>query len=106
MLNAFTRILGLGFAGLAVTLCFCLQVETSAQQTARQQVASPPQAPPAGSAASSASQSTGAAGRSVLDRYCVSCHNERVKTADLMLDRADIAQPGTNPEVWEKVLRK
>ena len=44
--------------------------------------------------------------RAVLDRYCVTCHNERVKTADLMLDKVDIANPGANPEVWEKVMRK
>ena len=42
----------------------------------------------------------------VLDKSCVSCHNERVKTANLMLDRVDIANPGANPEVWEKVMRK
>jgi hypothetical protein len=36
----------------------------------------------------------------------VTCHNERVKTADLMLDRVDITNPGGNPEVWEKVMRK
>ena len=48
----------------------------------------------------------GAAGRVALDKYCVSCHNERVKTAGLMLDRVDIAHPGAEPEIWEKVARK
>ena len=42
----------------------------------------------------------------VIDKSCVSCHNERVKTANLMLDKVDIANPGANPEVWEKVMRK
>ena len=42
----------------------------------------------------------------MLDRYCVTCHNERVKTADLMLDRVDVADPGAEREVWEKVMRK
>ena len=42
----------------------------------------------------------------MLDRYCVTCHNERVKTADLMLDRVDVTNPGANAEVWEKVMRK
>ena len=44
--------------------------------------------------------------RALLDQYCVGCHNQRVKTADLMLDRADPANPTANPEVWEKVIRK
>jgi hypothetical protein len=42
----------------------------------------------------------------MVDKYCVSCHNERVKTANLMLDRADLSNPGANVEVWEKVMRK
>ena len=42
----------------------------------------------------------------VIEKSCVSCHNERVKTANLMLDKADITNPGQNAEVWEKVMRK
>ena len=30
--------------------------------------------------------------RAVLDRYCVACHNSRVKTAGLALDKVDLAQ--------------
>src|SRR5215469_887340 len=44
--------------------------------------------------------------RAVLDKYCVTCHNERLKTAGLMLDRADADHPGSDPETFEKVLRK
>src|SRR5215510_8875755 len=44
--------------------------------------------------------------RSVLDRYCVTCHNEKSKTAGLMLDKVDPAQVSGNVEVWEKVVRK
>src|SRR5262245_9156486 len=44
--------------------------------------------------------------RAVLDKYCVSCHNQSLKTAGLMLDKADVEHPGTNSEIWEKVLRK
>src|SRR5437868_500295 len=49
---------------------------------------------------------TTAAPRQVLDKYCVPCHNERLKTADLMLDRLDLARVGDRPEIWEKVARK
>src|SRR5262249_26782307 len=44
--------------------------------------------------------------RPVLDRYCVSCHNDRLKTAGLVLSRADLSQVAQNPELWEKVVGK
>jgi hypothetical protein len=42
----------------------------------------------------------------VLDRYCVTCHNQRLATADLKLDEANVANPGDAAEIWEKVVRK
>ena len=44
--------------------------------------------------------------RKFLDQYCVGCHNEKIKTAGLMLDRMDPAQVGDAPDKWEKVVRK
>jgi mono/diheme cytochrome c family protein len=44
--------------------------------------------------------------RLVLDRYCVTCHNERLKTAGLTLDQIDVARPGQRAEELEKVVRK
>jgi mono/diheme cytochrome c family protein len=44
--------------------------------------------------------------RAVLDRYCVTCHNERLKTAGLMLDKMDIVNVPEGAETWEKVVRK
>src|SRR5262245_37547127 len=44
--------------------------------------------------------------QAVLNTYCVTCHNQRLHTADLMLDKADIDHSTDNPAVWEKVLRK
>jgi len=44
--------------------------------------------------------------RAFLDQYCIGCHNEKAKTAGLMLDKMDVSQVGSNPEVWEKVVRK
>jgi cytochrome c5 len=98
--KAFSRrsaVLTLGLVGLAMSMFLCLQAETSAQQAAGQQAVSPQIRSAAGPATSH---------RAVLDRSCVTCHNERVKTANLMLDSVDIANPGANPEVWEKVMRK
>ena len=44
--------------------------------------------------------------RALLDKYCVTCHNEKLKTAGLMLDKADVNHIGDGAEVWEKVVRK
>jgi hypothetical protein len=44
--------------------------------------------------------------RSTLDRYCVTCHNETLKTANLMLDRANVHDLGKAPQIWEKVISK
>src|SRR6266850_5530690 len=44
--------------------------------------------------------------RDVIARYCVSCHNDRTKTAGLTLRPDDIANVGAQADVWEKVVRK
>jgi len=44
--------------------------------------------------------------RALLDKYCVTCHNQKLKTANLMLDKLDPARVGSDPEAWEKVVRK
>src|SRR5216117_2962420 len=49
---------------------------------------------------------TAAAKRAVLDQYCVTCHNDRTKRANLSLEHLDMATAGDHPELWEKVIRK
>jgi mono/diheme cytochrome c family protein len=44
--------------------------------------------------------------RAVLNRYCVTCHNEKLRTAELTLDKMDVDRVGENAPVWEKVVRK
>ena len=44
--------------------------------------------------------------RALLDRYCVTCHNQRLKTGGLTLDTMDVTNVGEAPEVWEKVVQK
>ena len=71
--------------------------------------------PPA-SAAASPGPPPGAAGRQapapeplsreLFDRYCVTCHNERLRTAGLLLDRLDVSRVHANAETLEKVVRK
>jgi cytochrome c5 len=44
--------------------------------------------------------------RALLNQYCVSCHNQRLKTAGVMLDTADLTNISAGAEMWEKVIRK
>ena len=44
--------------------------------------------------------------RVFLNTYCVTCHNQKLKTAGLMLDSVDLADPGAHAEVLEKVIAK
>jgi uncharacterized protein DUF1592/uncharacterized protein DUF1588/uncharacterized protein DUF1585/uncharacterized protein DUF1587/uncharacterized protein DUF1595 len=53
-----------------------------------------------------AQQPLPSAQRKLLDQYCVTCHNQRARTADLLLDKMDVEQTASHPEVWEKVIRK
>ncbi|MGD0133632.1 MAG: hypothetical protein ABSE57_16390, partial [Bryobacteraceae bacterium] len=39
----------------------------------------------------------------MVTKYCVSCHNEKLKTAGLTLDRVDADHPFNSQEIWEKV---
>ena len=42
----------------------------------------------------------------LVGRYCVTCHNEQLRTGGLVLSTLDVAQAGQEPEVWEKVVKK
>jgi mono/diheme cytochrome c family protein len=53
--------------------------------------------PPAGTLSS---------GQAIFNQYCVTCHNERIRTAGLALDRLDAARPQENPDVWERVIAR
>ena len=44
--------------------------------------------------------------RAVLDRYCVTCHNEGTKAGGLALDMLDVSSVASQPDIWEKVVRK
>src|SRR5687767_14058207 len=45
-------------------------------------------------------------GRAVVQKYCVSCHNEKVKSGGLTLSTLDMARVTANADVWEHVIRK
>jgi hypothetical protein len=44
--------------------------------------------------------------RALVERYCVTCHNDRAKTAGLSLEKMNFDRLSADAEVWEKVVRK
>ena len=75
--------------------------------------------PPAAAFAQAGEPAAASPQRALLDRYCVTCHNERVvagagagmmaeqlRLVGLALDSADVDDVAAAPELWEKVVRK
>ncbi len=44
--------------------------------------------------------------RTLLNRYCVTCHNEKLHTAGLTLEKLDVEKTPEGAAVWEKVIQK
>ena len=42
----------------------------------------------------------------LLQRYCIGCHNKRLRTAGLALDELDATNVRADAEIWEKVVQK
>jgi mono/diheme cytochrome c family protein len=78
-----------------VTLVVCAAVVTALTRVET----SSPRAP-------QLSPSAAPTARAMIDTYCVTCHNQRLKTAGLALDTADLTAPHTNPEIWERVITR
>src|SRR5437867_3449780 len=76
-------------------------VSAQAGQTARQ--SNPASQAPAKAAVAAPDA---AAQRALIDQYCVTCHNVKLKTANLLLDQLDFAHLGDHAEIAEKVVRK
>ena len=44
--------------------------------------------------------------QALISRYCVTCHNQRLKTAKLDLSALDLAHPEKDALIWERAIRK
>lgn len=44
--------------------------------------------------------------KALIDQYCVTCHNQRTKTAGLALDTLDLTKLSQNADIWEKAIAK
>jgi cytochrome c551/c552 len=57
-------------------------------------------------AVSLSAQQTAAIQKATLDKYCVTCHSQKLHTADLSLQDLDLNKAPEAAETWEKVIRK
>src|SRR5580765_1830667 len=78
------RLTALCASGLAVTFVLTLEAQSS----------------PVGA------QPPGGTHRALVTRYCISCHNDRLKSGGLGLEAVTAQDVSQHPEVWEKVVRK
>ena len=62
------------------------------------QAAPPPQQP--------SSPATVTSERALVDKYCVACHSDKLKTGGLSLQSADMTNIPVGAETWEKVIHK
>ncbi len=44
--------------------------------------------------------------QAVINKYCITCHNTKLKTAGLQLDTVDVEHIGERADLWEKVAGK
>src|SRR5262249_55900555 len=51
-------------------------------------------------------QTTAAPQKALVDKYCVTCHSERLHTGGLSLQDANLTDVPKGAETWEKVIRK
>ena len=53
-----------------------------------------------------AASSVASSEAALIERYCVTCHNDRLQTGNLSLEAVDITDAAAHADVWEKVVRK
>jgi len=86
-------------AGLPLCVSGCVQPELSLPETILPRVTAQSVSPPSALASASGTRQT-------IDRYCLTCHDERRETAGLRLDLVDVANVASGAEILEKVVRK
>jgi len=92
-----------GLSGIALAgngLLAAAPVDMRLRQPAAYQTAQPA-APPSPTRSSDTAPNT-----ALVARYCMTCHNARLKTGGLVLDPQGVQHPGDHADVWEKVVRK
>ena len=91
-MNARTVVWAQGLLGVTIVLSGAVMTARARQQD--------PAARPAATAPAKAPQQL------LVDRYCLSCHNDRLKTGGLTLASLNPGDVGAHTDTWEKVVRK
>ncbi len=60
-------------------------------------------APAPTAASTNVSKMTAGSSRALINQYCVTCHNDKLKTGGVALDTPDIDKLGEDAATWEKV---
>ena len=60
----------------------------------------------AAGAGQGAAEGVVSAERALVDRYCATCHNDRLRTGGFSFDAIDLDDVAAHPEAFEKVVRK
>ena len=102
---------GLTGAGVLLPVVGAIVLAGSPVEASSARLLPGPQPQPAVVAVQASAPSTeavSAAPRSVLDRYCITCHNDRLRTGGLTLDAAsvDATDPSRHADVFERVIQK
>jgi hypothetical protein len=92
--------------GIALLMTVLLGAAATRGQAPAPASARPPEAAAQSTAIDPAAGAASGDVGAVTRRYCVTCHNQRMKTGGLVLDTEGITNVGEHAEVWEKVVRK
>lgn len=84
-----------------LTAFFCVTLVLGASTDLRTQ-----RAPQRANAAPDAADAARVASTAALNKYCATCHNERVRAGGFALDTLNPNDPGAAAAAWEKVVRK
>jgi mono/diheme cytochrome c family protein len=109
MSNPRSVVLGIAvllFSSSVVSLVYLDAQTAPAGRTPNVAPAAPVSRRPAVVSAPATTPATAEQQKGIIDRYCVTCHSARVKTANLSLEDLDYARIGEHAELWEKVVRK
>ena len=90
-------VLALVAAAAIFTASMYLQAQTPAQAPSPVPAQAPSPAP---------APASGSNVQQVLQRYCISCHNARLRTGSLALDGVDLQDIGAHQQTLEKVVAK
>jgi cytochrome c5 len=92
--------------GTAVSMLAVASVSALATRAASHSIeAGVAPAPMAMQSAAAQTASAAADHQTLVQRYCVTCHNERIRTGGLTLQGLDLDAAPSHAETWEKVIR-